>query len=84
MADPHRLGVFYTKVGTYLDRLGIAPGSRSFMRFRVNNRVTVLESRTAGIADTWTTEGSKSLVGGGGVQYILPQAAANLEPVPNP
>lgn len=77
--DPSRLGMFYTKVGTGMQRLAIEPGSRQFMQFTLKNRLTVLESRAAGAADTWTTPGSKSLVGGGGTQYIIPDAANNLQ-----
>lgn len=78
--DPTRLGMYYTKVGSPMDRLGIAEGSRRFMRFRVKRTMTVLESKTTGVADTWTT-GGRELVGGGGTQYIIPDAAASLEPV---
>ncbi len=79
--DPNRLGMFYTKVGTGMQRLGIDSGSRQFMRFRLTSRVTALESRASGVADTWTTPGSKALAEGGGLQYIIPDATQVLQAV---
>jgi hypothetical protein len=81
--DPRRLGMYYTKAGLPMDRLGIAEGARKFMRFRLTNSTTVLESNATGVADTWTTS-SKQLAGGGGTQYVIPDASSNLQPINRP
>jgi len=89
--DPGKLGLYYTKPGTDLDRLGVADANRQFMRCRVRTPVPVLESTTTGVADTWTPgrtptfpTGSKTLAGGGGTQYVIPDAVQILELIAKP
>lgn len=77
--------LFYTKVGTSPDRLGIVPTGRQFRRFVVRRTVEALSSKAAAfvyasaedpIAGTppWRWPG-----GGGGIQYIIPDAESSLE-----
>lgn len=68
------IGRFFTKGGTGMDRLGIADQNRIFCRFQVQGSVSAVESATSATADTWTVRGWKQYVGGGGTQYILPDA----------
>ena len=74
--DPARPGLFLTKPGTAMDRLGINPNGRQFLRFRLTKDVEALESRANPYPDTWTEPGKKYQAGGGGTQYILPDVKA--------
>jgi len=84
--NPDRPGMFLTKIGTGMDRLGINPKDRVFVRYEVVQDVEALESHAASYADTWTDRGKipmrtpsgavleadkKYQAGGGGTQYIL-------------
>ncbi len=84
--DSNRPGLFLTKIGTGMDRLGINPKGRSFVRYEVVDDVEALESSAGSYADTWTDPGKvpmrtpsgstleankKYQAGGGGTQYIL-------------
>ena len=67
-----RVGQWFTKAGTPIDRLGIAPGQRRFTLWKVTARAQALESTAAAAADTWTDPGlRKILVSGGGKQYLV-------------
>jgi hypothetical protein len=78
--------LFYTKPGTSAYHLGVVPIGRRFFRFRVRASVEVLSSRAgsfiyAAAADSaggpaWATPG-----GGGGIQYIVPDAMQSLEEI---
>ena len=82
--------LFYTKPGTSPHHLGIVPLGRKFHRFHVRQPVEALASRaadfiyasaddaTAGLK-TWALPG-----GGGGLQYIIPDADRFLEIVASP
>lgn len=76
--DPFRL--FYTKVGGSIHYLGLNPHQRYFRRFRViSQHCVALESRCAPAIDTWTDQNTHYVAGGGGLQYILPNALMHLE-----
>ena len=94
----HYFGDFYTKPGTPINRVGIDDGAlvtrRDFVRLKVLKPVETIESRAAGIADTWTTRGTRTLVkpdgtavqgpakvlvSGGGVQYIIPDMQSLID-----
>jgi hypothetical protein len=77
--EPVRL--FYTKVGTAVSQLGVNPAARGFRRFRVVRPVSALESRAAAARDTWTDASTVYVAAGGGVQFIIPDAAGGLEVV---
>ncbi|MFO0762072.1 MAG: polymorphic toxin type 46 domain-containing protein [Byssovorax sp.] len=86
--QPHEveIGKFFTKSGTSNRQLGIADQNRIYVKFKVGGSVSALESTTAPIKDTWTVRaGGKTtsagntwyngqLVGGGGTQYLIPDA----------
>jgi hypothetical protein len=72
----YRLGEYYTKPGSSTNRLGINdgktvgldgkpiedPNTRHFVRLRINQQMTVLESRASEINDTWTVRGTRPLL----------------------
>lgn len=84
------VGEWFSFSGQSPEALGIARGGRELRRFRVKQEVEVLQSRAAGIADTWTpqrtldvyspTPGGKNiaaageLAGGGGKQMVIPRS----------
>ena len=69
-------GYFYTKPGTFLDRVGVdyvtgsPPLPREFMRYRVLKEVEVLKSISSGVK-AWDT---RKPVAGGGTQYFIPDS----------
>jgi hypothetical protein len=82
--------LFYTKPGTSSYHLGIVPLGRRFHRFRVLWTTEVLASRAAdyvyasadeaaGHRFSWALPG-----GGGGIQYIIPNAEKSLGGVSPP
>jgi hypothetical protein len=77
--SPYKL--FYTKVGTSMDHLGVNPADRGFRRFRVRLAAPALVSRASDIRDTWSIAGLGYLAGGGGLQYIIPNAELLLDVV---
>ncbi|MEO7329383.1 MAG: hypothetical protein ABI193_12440 [Minicystis sp.] len=86
--QPHEveIGKFFTKSGTSSRQLGIADQNRIYVKFKVNGSVSALESTTSPIKDTWTVRSGGTttsagntwyngqLVGGGGTQYLIPEA----------
>jgi hypothetical protein len=86
--QPHELeiGRFFTKAGTSNRQLGIADQNRIYVKFRVEGAVSALESTASPIKDTWTVRAGGTttsagstwyngqLVGGGGTQYLIPDA----------
>ncbi len=76
-SNPYTL--FFTKVGTGMDRLAVSTKGRQFFRYVVESEAPVLESFASGMVDTWTTAGVKELVSGGGIQYIIPNASKVLK-----
>jgi hypothetical protein len=76
-----RFGMYYSVRGTAMDRLGIADAGRKFDRFVLSRNVKVLKSRAADIAGQRGSDGIRSTLGGGGTQYIIPDAESNLVPV---
>ena len=82
--------LFYTKVGTGPERLGIVPQGRQFCRFTVEQPVEVLSARAADYifasADDPVTGKSpwRWPGGGGGVQYVIPNAEHCLRTTPAP
>jgi hypothetical protein len=78
--DPLRL--FYTKVGTSVHHLGVNTGHRVFRRFRLVRPTVALQSRCAGVRDTWSDPNESPYVAaGGGTQLIIPDATQVLEVV---
>ena len=82
--------LFYTKPGTSPFHLGIVPNDRAFHRFRVQWSVQVLASRAgsyvyASAGDAAPGQRSWALPGGGGgQQYIIPNADQFLDEILNP
>lgn len=70
--------LFYTKVGTSIENVGVNPATRSFVRFVVRSDVEALESRATAIADTWSVAGQRYVADGGGIQYVIPASSAFL------
>lgn len=83
-------GSFFSVPGTPMDRLGISTAGRDFLRYQTTRPVKVLRSRAAAANDTWTPGRSPTFrqvrtagglfdtgerVGGGGLQYILPEGS---------
>jgi len=79
--DPFKL--FYARVGTPMQRLGLNPHAREFRRFRVARPAMALESRCAPALDTWTDDRFYFNANGGGTQLIVPASYGILELVPN-
>ncbi len=71
--------LFYTRPGIYMDRLGINPADRRFVRFRVRLPVSALVSTASAVRDHWTMRGVTWQAGGGGLQFIIPHAQSALE-----
>lgn len=79
-----KIGSFYTKAGTPMERLGIAQQDRVYCRFRVKTPTEALESMTSPARDIWTKEVFREtatgavnrgqIVGGGATQYLIPEA----------
>lgn len=76
-------GLFYTEVGTSPYEIGIKPDSRVFVRYLVSRAAPALRSRAASVAVTWA-RGPRYLAGGGGWQYIIPNAADALRKIERP
>ncbi|MBL8750129.1 MAG: hypothetical protein JNK78_13270 [Planctomycetes bacterium] len=89
-------GDYYATSGTPAERLGIVAEGRTLVRYETTQSVKVLRSRAAPAMDRWspdrtpTFEGvrtasgrfeSGQMVGGGGVQYILPAHVGALRVV---
>ncbi len=86
--QPHEveMGRFFTKSGTSNRQLGIADQNRIYVKIKVQGSVSALESTTSPIKDTWTVRAGGTttssgntwyngqLVGGGGTQYLIPEA----------
>lgn len=70
--DPNKPGLFYTKPGTAMNRLGINPNGRSFVRYRLKQSIETLEARAAAFNDTWTRPGKRPLVQRDGSPMTLP------------
>ncbi len=86
-----QFGYFYTKPGTFLDRVGVdyvtkprlpkgAQGpqplvSREFVRYRVKRGVEVMRSTSSGVR----AHDTKAPVPGGGTQYFIPRSWEVLE-----
>ncbi|MFO0907104.1 MAG: polymorphic toxin type 46 domain-containing protein [Isosphaeraceae bacterium] len=70
--DPKNPGLYYTKPGTGMDRLGINPKGRQHIRYRFKQAVEALESRAASYADTWTDPGKTPLLRKDGSPMKLP------------
>lgn len=80
--NPNKPGLFYTKPGTSMNRLGINPEGRSFVRYRLKNSIETLEARAAAFNDTWTKPGKNPLFHQDGSPMILPsgkQAVADAK-----
>jgi len=75
--DPFKL--FYTKIGTGMQHVGLNPENRSFLRYTLTSAVPVLESRCAPALDKWTNDRSYFLGAGGAIQYIIPESFRCLE-----
>jgi len=78
-------GKYFTISGTPTDRLGLSSkGSlryspkamnKTLVRYTVNVMIPeVLESRCAATSDRWSDQQKQIMVGGGGLQYVIPQA----------
>lgn len=81
------IGRFFTRSGTSSRQLGIGDQNRIYCKFELGSGVSALQSTTAPFRDTWTLPGVNvvklpsgneahrgQLVGGGGMQYLIPDA----------
>ncbi len=79
--------LFYTKAGTSPYRLGIVPNGRRFQRFTLRRPVEVLATHAADYIYTSAEDTAKAQSnwelpgGGGGLQYIIPDAESCLETI---
>lgn len=82
--------LFYTKPGTSAFHLGIVPVCRRFHRFRVRRSAEVLACRAADFVYASAEEAAAARFswalpgGGGGLQYIIPNAESLDEILPPP
>jgi hypothetical protein len=92
--SPYR-AVYFTRSGTPTDRLGVsdrgalrtnpAVVQKALYRYEVLvpvPRGEVLQSVCAAAADTWSIDQQKTLVNGGGVQYLIPRMNRYLRYLP--
>jgi hypothetical protein len=70
-----RFKLYYTKVGTSVHTLGVNPSTREFVRFQVTRPIPALQSRCAAARDDWTDPAMEYVAGGGGLQFIVPDAS---------
>ncbi len=75
--DPFKL--FYTKPGTGIDRAGLNPSDRQFIRYRLVRTATVLESRCSPALDIWTDDRHYFQAAGGAIQFIIPESYRYLK-----